>query len=654
MATFDFGGAYDDLTGMSVGQDGKIWAVGTGGFSNRFAVARLLPDGQFDNSFSDDGRLIINSSAGSGGVQALPGGKALVGVPRLSPEPRGFQAIRLNDNGTFDSTFGVGGVGFIETPSQVRIEDLIVDSDGKVLVGGYDFFSGDWNFVVTRFNADGTPDQSFGTGGRVVTSFTPAGVQDNLLDLAILSDGRILAGGHSEYENALACYLPNGALDASFGVSGRRVFTLTGQPSALEAITDIYPLSDGKFLATSGVSGETALARFNSDGSLDDTFGVGGRILAPLNAPWRNPAAMTLDFEGRILLGNGHTLSVTRLLPDGSVDSSFGTNGTFDIDVGPTYRKQVTSLGWAHNGDLIVGGYSVVTANVDSNWHVARLAIGVPSPTQTINIAPTFDVKAIPGAVQSITEGETSLFIGLGFDAENPEERPIFEFPLVAVPEGATITAATLKLKPYVSSGEPRIEALGYAGDGLASISDITAPGEIVAITDPVSAALASIDIELSPEFIQSLLGTSSHLGLRLRSLNAPLYVGFDSTEAAFDTPPRLTITYTLPTVEGDFTGDGVVDGADLLEWTMAFGQGDQADFDEDGDSDGNDFLALQRAVSQQAGATASVPEPALHGLALVTTIAPAFFSIACLRRRGQPFPRIPTIARSRSRCGVS
>lgn len=299
LKTFDFGGAYDDLVGLSVGTDGKIWAVGTGGTSNRFAVARLLSDGQFDNTFSSDGKLILNNSAGSPAVHALPAGKVLLGVPKLST-PRGFQAMRLNDNGSFDSSFGVGGAGLIETPSQVYIEDLTVQPDDKILIGGYDFFDGDWNFVVTRFNADGLPDNTFGTGGRVVTNFDRAGFaspQDNLEALTVLSDGRILAGGHSDYDHALACYLPDGSLDPEFGEGGKRVFSLSNLASPSEAITDIFPLAEGKFMATSGVNSETALIRFNANGSLDSSFGNGGRITAPTGASWRNPTSMQVELR---------------------------------------------------------------------------------------------------------------------------------------------------------------------------------------------------------------------------------------------------------------------------------------------------------------------------------------------------------------------
>ena len=454
-----------------------------------------------------------------------------------------------------------------------------------------------------------------------------AAPQDFLKAVSLQPDGKILVGGHSNagngssgnYVHAMARYQSNGTLDTSFGQSGKSVFSLSSSSFALEQITDLQVLSDGKILATSGVRSETALVKLLSNGSLDTSFGSAGRIIAPNNAPWKDPNALLVDDQGRMLLGNSDSFSVTRLLPDGSVDNSFGTNGTFDIDVGSTFRTNVTSLDWAPNGDLLMGGYSVVTANVDSDWHVARLQIGPPDPTQTITLVPTFDVKAIPGPMPSLTEGETGLSIGLGFNDEFPEERPIMEFSLESIPENAMITAASLALDPYGSSGSPRIEVLGYAGDGLASISDIDAPGSILATTGPVDAGMSSIETALSPEFIQSLLGESTHLGLRLRSLNVPLYVSIRSTEASFGSPPQLSLTYTVP-APGDFNKDGMVNSQDLAVWENAYGSSVEGDADADGDTDGQDFLIWQRNLSAAlAGLKSADPVPEPSSVCLLT-----------------------------------
>ncbi|MEQ8836196.1 MAG: hypothetical protein RID07_05265, partial [Lacipirellulaceae bacterium] len=243
-----------------------------------------------------------------------------------------------------------------------------------------------------------------------------------------------------------------------------------------------------------------------------------------------------------------------------------------------------------------------------------------------------FDVKSIPGSTPSITDGETSLTAGLGFNAENPEERPILEFSIEGIPADATITAASLSLDPVVSSGSPRIEILGYAGDGLASLSDIDAAGEVLATTGAVNAGMPAIEAALDTSFIQSLLGESSHIGLRLRSLDLPLYVGFRSEESSFGLPPQLTLTYTISGGPADMNQDGFVDELDLAAWVAAYGQTAEGDANEDGETSGLDFLMWQSEYSQASSATSGVvaaPEPNTLALALLG----ATFAIATRRQ---------------------
>jgi hypothetical protein len=116
---------------------------------------------------------------------------------------------------------------------------------------------------------------------------------------------------------------------------------------------------------------------------------------------------------------------------------------------------------------------------------------------------------------------------------------------------------------------------------------------------------------DLPPAFIQSLLGSASHLGLQLRSLDLPEYVGFNSTES-ISGKPRLVVAYSLP-APSDFNSDGVVDSLDLNAWRAGFGTlAATADADDDGDADGRDLLLWQRnmGLGSVIAASAAVPEP--------------------------------------------
>ena len=243
-----------------------------------------------------------------------------------------------------------------------------------------------------------------------------------------------------------------------------------------------------------------------------------------------------------------------------------------------------------------------------------------PSTPYKLRVDPTFDIHYRPGVeVSSLVEGEPSSIIGGSFGSESfPEERPILEFPIDDLPAGAVIEGAHLEFDWFGSSGSPRIEVVGYAGDGLASFSDATTVGSILALTGPTSASSPD-EIPIDTNFVASLVGEASHLGIRMRSLDAPQYVAFATLEAHSSiSPPRLVIDYSLPDFEGDFNLDNLVDGTDLAQWQGDFGLNDKSDSDDDGDSDGADFLAWQRHYGSGIPSTptqSSVPEPCTASL---------------------------------------
>lgn len=213
-----------------------------------------------------------------------------------------------------------------------------------------------------------------------------------------------------------------------------------------------------------------------------------------------------------------------------------------------------------------------------------------PTPTDPYKyrVDATFDVSYIPGDNVTLVEGQDSLLVGGFFgDPSFPEERPILEFPLDGLPSNAVIAAANLDVDWSASSGSPRIELVGYEGDGLASISDVTAPGVELAVTGPTSASSPS-EIPFDAAYLRQLQGDASHLGVRMRSLDAPLYVSFLASE--FETsvtlPPRLVVEYTLPAPNADYNRDQRVDIADYTAWRDSLGATGE-DLPADGNYDG-------------------------------------------------------------------
>jgi uncharacterized delta-60 repeat protein len=210
-------------------------------------------------------------------------------------------------------------------------------SDGRlVVVGESQFLLTGYDFILLRFNANGTPDGTFGTAGQVRTAITTG--DDYATAVAILGSGKIMVAGRSGNNLVLARYNADGSIDTTFGSGTGRILRATSS-STFDAAMAVQ--SDGKSVVLVG----TAVYRFNTDGTLDTTFSGDG-IATAAPAARRNIGggcedgsyyfAIALEGNGKIVIAGATTaasscyytdVSLVRFNADGSRDASFGTNG---------------------------------------------------------------------------------------------------------------------------------------------------------------------------------------------------------------------------------------------------------------------------------------------------------------------------------------
>jgi uncharacterized delta-60 repeat protein len=294
--------------------DGRILVVGIAwvGIAEDYwdvAIARFLPDGSLDGAFGDGGIVTTDFAAGSDFAEAValqPDGKIVVaGSAETVPGnfiSRDFVVARYLVDGTPDSSFGDGGYVTTSLGGNDGAGTVAVQSDGKILAAG-GRLGGDFSLV--RYQPDGSLDPTFGTGGTVLTDF---GGEDYVTSVVLQPDGRILAAGSSwtgggSFTFDLARYSNTGILDPSFGAGGKVVTTFGGGNDAARAVA-LQP--DGRIVAggragSSSISSlDFAVARFEPDGTLDRSFGIGGRI--------------TTDF-----VGDADTVSDIVVQPDGKI-----------------------------------------------------------------------------------------------------------------------------------------------------------------------------------------------------------------------------------------------------------------------------------------------------------------------------------------------
>ncbi|HEX8206185.1 MAG TPA: hypothetical protein VF587_09015 [Solirubrobacteraceae bacterium] len=312
---------------------------------------------------------------------------AAVGLGSLLPTGAAAQTGRL------DTGFGQGGVA--TTPMGLeRNTDFAMDaavlSDRRVVVGGtVDNDDGPMGLGLARYLPSGELDPSFGDGGRVVTTRFPSAL--NAWAMLRQPDGRLLVGGSmcdgSPCDMTVVRYTADGALDGTFGDGGfaRVEFPPCGDERRRGTVSDLALDGSGRIVAagnactgSSGSSTDAAVIRLRDDGSLDDTFGEGGRAWIDLGDFGSAAASVAVDGQGRIVLGGttdlGETPNVAaRLTPAGRPDPSFDGDGLrlFRLEGMGSIVHQVGVL---PDDRVVLGGVAIIDA-VAGAWFVRRLAV---------------------------------------------------------------------------------------------------------------------------------------------------------------------------------------------------------------------------------------------------------------------------------------
>lgn len=319
--------------------DGKIIAAGysSNGIDNDFAVVRYNSDGTPDNSFSTDGKMTLAiGPADDYGLSAVlqPDGKIVVAGYSNNGNDNDIAVIRLNADGTPDAGFGTNGI--ITTTIGTGNDycySAALQPDGKIAVAGASQ-SGFYNdFALVRYNVDGSLDNSFGTNGRVTT---PVSVKNDFAySIVIQPDTEIVVAGFAyngvDNDFALARYKTNGTLDSSFSYDGIQTTGIGTDYDYAYAIT-LQP--DGKIIAAGDLNivptFDFAVARYNTNGELDSTFGADGKVTTAIGTGYDYGYAAALQPDGKIVVvgssesGAGSHFAAARYLTD------FGT-GLVDI-----------------------------------------------------------------------------------------------------------------------------------------------------------------------------------------------------------------------------------------------------------------------------------------------------------------------------------
>src|SRR5215217_4901169 len=326
--TTDLRRSTDIANAVAVQADGKLVAVGqtykNNDFSNEdFAVARYNTDGTLDTTFGAMGRVKTDFpglAAVPSSVVIQPDGKIVVagGAFPLFTFLGDFKVVRYNSNGSLDSSFGDGGIVTTTFPEGSYAFDVALQADGQIIAAGTVFVdfdpgeSSNTDFALARYNPDGSPDATFGNGGQVSTDFL--GLEDDAFSVLIQPDGKIVTVGSANdpatfYDFAAVRYLSNGTLDTTFGMAGK-VHTDFGDENFDRARSAALQL-DGRIVAAgfaisqNGGVQNFAVARYTSNGILDTTFSGDGKTQIDFGNCCQSATKVLLQSDGKIITVGG-------------------------------------------------------------------------------------------------------------------------------------------------------------------------------------------------------------------------------------------------------------------------------------------------------------------------------------------------------------
>jgi uncharacterized delta-60 repeat protein len=420
-----------------------------------FALVAYTPSGSLDTTFGSGGKAITpNSNINSGyhltateyaSTDTTGNANKIVVVGNGN----GITLARYNPNGTLDTTFGTKGL--VTTPLNGGAMSVAIQAaDGKIVVGGwYNEPSNNQAFVLLRYNANGSLDTTFGSNGEVITN-PVAGHDNSINQVVVQSDGKILAGGEADYDTYT---FPNGS-------------------------TQIDP--------------EFTLVRYNSNGSLDGTFGSAGIV----HTLWPGTGSGLGDINSLALQSNGQIVAVGVASPsspggtgwalarynssDGSLDTTFGTGGLVSVDTPVSYdfhNGAARSVALQSNGELVVLG-SALDANFNHTFAVATF-------TASGSLDPAFGGSGwVLGTGNSATSSMSTIASAADSVLVQPSDGKIVITG--AVPDSSKQSAADFTVARYIGTTTgPQIGTFTTSTSTVTSGSSVTLTASNITDADP-------------------------------------------------------------------------------------------------------------------------------------------------------------------------
>lgn len=524
------------LSGVAAQADGRIVVAATGGSSipapsshRDFLLLRYNVDGSLDDGgaadstpgdeFGVDGQVTtdIGWPLGNGASQTIvqPDGKLVVAGGASGD----FMVSRYNGDGSLDDggagdtspgdSFGVGGKLIIDFGSQNdQNPSIALQPDGKIVLTGISWRPGtNWDIALARIESDGVLDASFGSGGLLMTDL---GSDEFAVDLDLQPDGKILVTGTSRVNGdddfLLVRYNADGGLDASFDSDGWLTLDFGDSYDGAEAVA-VQP--DGKIVLAGWTYpadlGDFALARFNSDGSLDDggaldatpgdLFGVAGKTTIDLGGADDGAYDVAIRPDGKIVAAgysysNGLSdFALVQLNADGGLDTGFHGDGWTTTDFG-------TSDDWLGGMAIQVDG-KIVVAGGSTQGSVTQFALARYDAAGELDSAfdgdgmATFSFGSQYDMAKSVVIQDDGMIVVTGATYQRNGDVALARLHGYDLAIGGSGAADAIVVEPGAQAGTLKVTVNGQTHDNLSASGELFIYGLGGADTITVNASLA-------------------------------------------------------------------------------------------------------------------------------------------------------------------
>ncbi|MEO6393299.1 MAG: FG-GAP-like repeat-containing protein [Pyrinomonadaceae bacterium] len=401
--------------------DGKIVLAGESGINNPdhgLTLVRFTAAGVLDPSFGGDGIASVeigtNSSIGYGVAIQPSGALVVAGTTRINSTSTDVVVARFTAAGILDLTFGVNGVIQEHAGAKSAVYTVVTSPDGKILVGGNTYIGpfnptyDDLDFLMYRYNANGSRDNTFGASGRVIAAIGAG--PDVINSLALQPDGKIIAAGYvlsDNFDLAIVRFTATGQLDAGNFASGGKLLVDFGASDdiayGVAVDPDGYIVAGGVMANVSDAAQDLILVRCEPDGDLDPQFGTNGKVRHNLGGAAEYIAGIAL--QPNLLRGvvNGYKIVATGYLQ--SAGFNFATV-RFRGRSGPIQRAVVN--------DFDNDGLSELAAfrPQNGNWIIGKVPpTGTVTEVTTIHWGAPND-KVVPGDYDGDGKYDVAVYRG--------------------------------------------------------------------------------------------------------------------------------------------------------------------------------------------------------------------------------------------------